>query len=426
MTKTCTNRPRSARACSRTVIALGALMASTSALGQTTQTGVIVSADAGAAVNPFLSDDESSNDIVGTFDLRVQPWLKLRTARDEITVSAFAAVREYTSNFDLEDSEGAEITYRSQRSGQLALYGSAGITSSSARSIFPSGRAFPGVTDPINPDDPTLPDPLQTAPDLIATDDDITLLGLNGRSTTIDVNSGLEYRIDGRSFVGTSLRYQNLSVSEDSLSGYDAVSATASYSRSVSARTKLGVLGGARFAEFDNGVSTDTYFGEAVVERQLNAEWTVSGSAGVFTVDTDAGGLFPDDSQTGISASADLCSSRVDRQICFNARRAPRPGSLGRVETLNAVGFSASQRLSPDSRLGVSASYARSRSEFALDEDRRTLELVRVQANYSRTLSQRLDGYVYAGVGRSYGDIFSNNLSANVGVGVSLRLGRNR
>ena len=398
----------------------GTILASAPAHAQTTRTGVILGAEAGAAVNPYLSREDT---LVGVAQVEIRPWLQMETERETFELQSYFVGRAFSSTYDFEDSEGAELSVRSRRSANLTLYGTASVDSRSAQPVFAPSEFVPRLTDPVDPTDPDLG---ITQPNLVLPENEIDLLGQLGRSTTLEGVAGFEQRLGARSFVGGAFTYRNLSVDSDQRTGYDSYAVNANFSRQLNERTRAGVLAGWQKANYDIGSQSRTIFIEAVLQNRLSAAWTVDASAGVFQLSSERTDGLEGDNRTGFSGSVEVCNQRTNRDLCFNASRAPTPSAFGRVQTSTSVGLRYSERLSARDRLDLSGQYARNSSVLEDNDDTARLAVASVQASYNRSINDRFEAYGYGSIARRYGNILTDGVSAEFGVGVTYRLGQIR
>lgn len=388
---------------------------------QSTQSGVSISGEGGVTSNPYLADDDST--LVGVLRVDVRPWLHVETERDTVDLSAYVAGRVFSSNYDFEDSEGASISWRSKRSPRTSLYGSASVNSSSARSVFQSSRAIPGVTAPVSSVDPgTLVTEILPSIPI----DDVTLLGLTGRSTSLDAGLGIDHQVDERSFIGSNVGYQRLWAGGNAIVGYDSIVGGARYTRQLTPVTRIGTRLSARRTDYDAGGAGTTFLAEGTLEHSLAEYWTLNAAVGASTTKTSATPFYAATRSTGVSGLVELCHTRPVRNFCLTAERLQSPGAFGVTQIVQAASASFSERISSRSRVDVNARYAHSRP---VTDDLVVLPSVRiasVEANLTRTIGDRLEGYAFGSLARSYGTDLSNTPSFSTGLGVRLRLGKNK
>lgn len=408
------------RSLSLASVAACALNAAGLAAGET-RAGVHASTTAGATSNPYLTETDAG--VAGVFDLDVRPWARIETARTTFDLQAYAHARAFSDRYDFEDSEGASVSFRSKRDARTSLYGSAHFDSTSARSVFPRTGSGSGVTDPVTPADPQA---LPTETTVLIPGDDITLLGLTGRTTSLATALGVDHQLDARSVVGASAGFQHLSASGGSTIGYDSLNATATYAAQVSEQTQIGARLSGRRTSYDAGGNSTILVGEGTVERRLDASWSLSASAGLTNARMSATAAFPSTTATGFSGRVQVCNERSARSLCASMERSQLPGALGRARRVDNAMMSFGERLSVRGRVDVAARYSRSRSLSGTSVFDPPLTVASVDANFTRTLSERMEGFAFASVARSYSPVLSTSPSVNAGAGIRLKLGQIR
>lgn len=395
-----------------------------------TRTGVDVSAEAEATTNPYL--DENSKEWVGAGTVEVRPWLISETAKDRVQLEAFARGRAFTSGFDFEDTFGGSVSATHRASPRTNYFGQANVVSTSARSNFSRFNRGGFAFDPLAPVDPNAPvtpvDPVTgLGPVVLPPLDDITIVGLQGRSTTLSIGAGVNQQLDTRSSVNVTVDYNRLWVDGSQFSGYDSAAISASYSRRLSSRTTGGFTLSAGQSRYDADLPKTTTYGAFVnLEQQLPRGWSLAGSVGVSHSQSPAFGIIPEVSQTGIAGNLNLCRTDARSRLCLGASRSQQPSTLGQVRTAEAIDLTYSERLSARSRVDLYANYARSiaPSEIATPFDE--VEIASVGATLTRVLNERLDGYLFGRASRSYGGLLTDEPSIAFGVGIRARFGDRR
>ena len=389
---------------------------------QTSRTGLDVATEAGATSNPYLTDDDTR--LIGVGKVEVRPWLRVENERDSVQLTAFFIGRAFSGNYDFEDSEGAALSVRSKRSERLTLYGAADVSSSSARSVFPWTRPVPGVTDPIDPVDPGMP---LTQPTMASPSDDITLLGVGGRSTSLSISSGLTDQLDERSLIGFDVGYQRLTVEDSTLTDYDSANAVVTYLRRLSPQTSAGIRAGAGKAVYDGGGNATTFLVEGSIDHRIAERWHLTGSAGVSTTRNTRTAILPAGTATGLTGALEICNTIPRRDFCVTYDRSQSPGARGRTRTVDAIGLRLSQRVSVRDRIDVNARYSRSAPVgSAIEVIIPAVEIAGIDARFSRTIGERTEAYVFGTFARAYGTALSDEPSLSAGVGIRFKLGRNR
>ena len=400
------------------VLLCGAALLPAPLHAQSIRSGVEISTSAEVTSNPYL--DSNSDEFVGAGSVEVRPWMERTTATDQIAVEGFVRLRAFTSEYDLEDSYGGNLRASSRLNARTTAYGTLGVVSSSARSRINSFDRVPGIADPINPENPIPQFPIG---------DDLSLIGLPGRTTTVNILAGMDRLLDQRSSVGGNVAYQNVIAESPFGADYDNVSAGLSYSNKVSDRTSIGFSVSASRARYE-GPSPDstTLQANASVNHQAGPYWSLAASAGLATTRSDSSLFGPADSTLYGVGSLSACYRPPDQSFCLTASRAQQPSVLGGTRPQTSIGFAMSQRLSARDRIDASASYSLSGATDGVTFADRQIELISLRTSLSRSFSDRLDGYIFISGSRLYDDgalgtPLADSPNLAFGVGLRVRLG---
>lgn len=414
----------------RSALLSATICASASQLhAQTIRTGVDVSAEAEVTKNPYL--DEANNNWVGAGSVEVRPWLVSETAKDRVQLEAFARGRAFTSGFNFEDTFGGSVSASHRASPRTSYYGQANVISTSARSNFTRFSRGGFGYDPLAPIDPAAPTPIDPVtglgPPILPPLDDITIIGLQGRSTTLSISAGMAQQLDTRSSLNLNIDHNRLWVSGNQLSGYESVSVAANYSRTVSARTSVGLAVNAGQTRYENGFPNTNTLGAFVnAQHQLARGWSLGWSAGVSHSQSPAEGVFPEISQTGLAGNVNLCRAQSRTRLCLGVSRSQQPSTLGQTRTSDSVDFTFREQLSARDRIDLNANYARSSAPNEIATPLDEIEIASVGATLTRTLNPRLDGYVFGRGSRIYGRPLASDPELAFGIGIRVRLGDRR
>lgn len=411
---------------------LGAtLLISGSALhAQAVRTGVDLSAEAEAISNPYL--DEASPDWVGAGTLEIRPWLVSETAKDRLELEAFARGRAFTSGYDFEDSYGGSLRATHRASPRTNYYGQASVVSTSARSNFSRFDRNGFDRDPLTPLDPSTPavpgePPVGLGPVVVPPLDDLTIVGLQGRTTTLALAAGMNRQLDTRSTLSANLGYDKLWVEGNQISGYDSVSLDLSYSRRLSAQTSVGLSANAGQTRYDGAFPKTTTLGGYVnAEHQFNSTWSLTGAIGVSYSRSPATALVPEVEQIGLAGNVSVCRTQPSSRLCLGVSRSQQPSTLGQVRSSDSVNVNYSERLSARDRVDLYGNYARSSAPDEIATGFDEIKIVSVGATLTRTLTPRLEGYLFGRASRSYGGYLADEPSISFGVGIRALLGARR
>ncbi|MEO1967209.1 MAG: hypothetical protein ABGW87_00670 [Sphingomonadaceae bacterium] len=399
---------------------------------QEVRKGIIVKVDAEADSNPFLGysgtgSADSSSDWVGAGSVEVRPWLTSKGPTSSFNLSAFARGRAYTSKYGFDDSYGGNLNVTKRTSERTTLSANASVTSSSPRGRYDYiGRLPASLTPGGTGSDVGTP---VTDPSLLVPGEDITLLGLSGRTTNINVGAQGTTQLSERSSFNANVGYQKLIVTGNSGSSfgntdYDSVSAGLGYTHQLSQRTQIGLTGNARYTHYQAIYPSATTFGLfATLDRQLGEFWHLSASAGVSATHSEANSQFPSYSNVTAAGSVSICNQNSRRSFCLSYDRAQQPSALGRIRNTDSVSAQYSQSVSDRDRLSATAGYTSSKSNDPNTTSFRDIELLSFRSTFTHTFSDRLDGYVFGSVDRSYGGFVNDKPRIAIGIGLTVRIG---
>lgn len=387
------------------------------------QTGVDISVSAEAVNNPYLADEDSA--WVGSGTVEVRPWLRRADETDSIVLKGLARVRGFTSRYDAETAFGADLQATTRLNARTTAYGNANFLTTNRRTPFDVLTPRPGLSDPIIPPPDVAPiaDPIIVLPG-----EDVTLIGVPGRTTSTSVGAGITHQLDPNSNLGYNVGYQRLDGGDDSVGvGYDSASIGASYTRQLTPRSQIGLSASASKTRYErNRPSATSYSLSATWAQQLGRFWSLNASAGVSSTRAESNGLFPGYDSVSPIGSVTICNQPVQKNFCFGYTRSQQPSFLGDVRTSDSAFVSYSEQLSDRQRVDLSAAYSRSEGDEEANVPFSDVEAVSLRGVFAQTINDRLEGYVSGSVSRSYGGILSREPSISFGVGVRLRLGARR
>lgn len=384
---------------------------------QNTTAGVDIKVGAEAISNPYLDDIDASLTAAGSAEVR--PWLRSEFQNLTFDLEAFTQVREFANAENLEDNYGASLRVQGRASERAKLFARASIDSTASRVGTVFGPALSNIDEPAFPTPPIGP----------TLGEDITLLGLRGRSTTINAAAGAQIAWDARTALNVDIGYQNVSFSGNPGEDYQSYSAGLGIMRSLSEQTSVGLTGGVQRADYKGSVIGDatSFTGLFALNHRFNEKLTLNASLGMSATKIEETSVRPKRTVTALATDLSLCDRDSRRGLCLNYRRMPQPTALGGVRTSDTVGMTFDERISEKDRFEMGASYSRtSAGDTATNAVLPSVEYATVRTTFERSFSSRLDGFVYASVARIFRDDLRTDPSINVGVGLRLRFGAKR
>jgi hypothetical protein len=388
---------------------------------QSTRTGIDITASVETANNPVLTENDADLTLAGRIEIR--PFLQTSSEASTFRLEAFASAREFASDYDLEDRYGATAQFATRVSERVELFANAGIYTSNGRLSSIINQPGTLVTDP------TITDPTVVAlPIDRALGNDITLIGADGRTTTITADVGIEVKLTDRLSFGADAGYQDVSLSQFPLQEYDSYNTEAALTYQVSDRTSVGVFGGYRNTNYDdiNLADAQTYIGALNLAHQLDESWSINLSGGLARTRIEETPISPGRNVTGFTSRVGLCNRGTRRNACISYRRSPLPTSFGGVRNSDTLGLSYSETVSERDSISVGANYTTTAASLGGIQTIPAVDLAGVNASYNRSFNERLSGYVFAGVSRLYRDDVQTDPSISIGIGLRLRIGSRR
>ncbi len=369
---------------------------SAAARADTVTSGINTSGTIGYSNNPFLI--ESPDGGVARADVSLSTFVEDRTARSSLRVGANANFSKFSRLYSDSVNLGAQVGYSNTFSRQLSFRAGLSMNSSIGGSYF---------TDPAF----VTPDPTVVVPPVV----DITVVGIQTRTTSVAASSALTYTPDSRNSISLS---HNGSIARFpgglGRSEYSNISQTASYSRVISSRFNAGA---------SVSVARVNYFGDelgdaVIISPSINGSlrvarnWSLSGGVGFSSsrVNIIGGKL----TSTDLSANLSACRADTRTNWCLNGSRSTGASSFDGVRTTTSFGTSYSYKLS--SRDTISASGGYSRSGAPQLSSRGDTSFLSGSTNFSRRFSSRMSGQVTGGFTRSTFDGTRSNAYASIGI----------
>lgn len=375
---------------------------------------VEISAGGVVVDNPYLDETDSSVTAAATIEIR--PRLTYDDSVTQIDLTALAQGKAYVDTYDFEDNYGVSANLRHRASEKVQLRASGSVTSSVARGTDLFGGVLPGE----GPALPETPAPLPI--------EDITTLGQRGRTNAISLGTGVDLTLDARNRLAFDNTYQRLSFSHANATDYSIFQGEARYTRILTERTSVGIIGGYQISDYADRLIPDarSVLGLVSVSHRFDEAWSLTASVGVNRTRIEASAARPSRTQTTLASRASLCRRDSREALCVEFRRQPQATAFGGVRTSSAASVNYNYRVSEYETITLGGSYSRS---SALDGGPTLIPAATfagVRGRYDRRLAERLSVYAEAGVDRIYRNDLSIEPRKMVGVGVSYTFGRLR
>lgn len=358
--------------------------------------GMSASGSLGYQTNPFLLETPEAG--VARGDLSLSTFVEDRTARSSLRVGANVGYSKFSRLYRDSINLGAQVGYSNTLTRQLSVR--AGLTMNS--SIGGSYFTDPAFSTPL-PTDPV--------PPVV----DITLVGLQSRTTSVAASTGVTFTPDSRNSFTLG---HNASITRfpdgAGRNEYSSISQNASYSRVFSSRLNVGAsVNVARVNYFGSE------FGDAVIisplingSLRVARNWTLTGGVGFSSTRVNVfGGKL---TSTDLSGNLSACRTDTRTNWCLNASRSTGASSFDGVRTTTSYSTSYSYKLSSRDTLSASAGY--SRASVPQFSTRSATSYLTGSANYSRRLSSRISGQIIGGFTRSTFEGTRSNAYASIGI----------
>lgn len=386
------------------IAALAASVPSLPAAAQDTQLSVSAQAQGGYATNPFLirGDDTGSAYV----DLSIRPQVVQSDELGQVSASASYNRTEYLRRFDGTDSYGAEAS--GQRKLSELITGRANVAYYSSI-LGQGGLGIPTVVDPTLPPGPALPD--------------VTVLGLRRRQELLTAGLGAGWQFSPRDSGATDISMSRVDYGggDDLLTSSRSISATASYTRTLSSRTSVGLRGSGSWTEFGrSGYNGAYYSAELTYQRQLNETMKLDLAAGLLFIRSDTN--LGQTNSTGFSGSATLCDTRQRQTLCVRAYSSAQPTGFGDVSKSYGGSVNYSYRINEDDFIVAGVDFSQVDTTASLIQIPSS-KYFNANGSYEHNFSNRLVGGLGAGYRRTAGGFFGHEDDLNLRAYVRIRLG---
>lgn len=387
------------------------------ASAQETQTSVTVSTGASVETNPYNTLNSGGASIAATASIR--PSMRWRGEFSTIELGGLASFRQFTKRYGLEDNYSLDGSISTRVAERLTLrsnasfsYNQGGFNDFGRPGLLPGGL-------PANPSDPN-PNPLPN-PAVI----DPTVLGQRVRTTAFDLGVGGTAQLNAYSSLSLDVSGRGNRFRQIGFGDFNTVTGRASYQYQLSELTSIGLIG---------SVSRTDYLGTTVgdalttsimgsLDRRLNANWTLTGSAGLAITRIDQLPGLPDEKFNSLTAALSFCNQGERGRFCVNGSRAPEPSAFGNVRVNNSLAADYSYRVTERESVTVSGSYAHTGSGRGLVSALPAVDFVSGAIRYDNQFRNNLSIYAATNFSKFYSSDFPRKANFGVNAGVQYRFG---
>ena len=314
---------------------------------------------AGYGSNPYLNSERSSGS--GLVGGTLTGSLTSRAALSTTTLTGVADISQNFQHYGRNENYSVDLSRVQQLSERLTVSADANYANTlnpgiSYQNSFSAGAIYPVVGTPAvggagaTASDPSLiaTTPTFGVPVGVFDASSLDLFTLGQRSERFGGNAGITWTPGARDQL--SVNGYGTRTSYKSFNGdYVGYGGSATYLRTLSSRTRVGIDGGVGFVRSDNYPESHSYNADVVLIQQLNAIWNFNGRVGVIV---PAGGYSRGQSAT-LGFSGTLCGTYPRSTFCVSASRQAAPTGIGGLRT--DLQFTASLSYSLDERTRVNA-----------------------------------------------------------------------
>lgn len=365
-----------------------------------TNSGIGVSGNLEYATNPYLLNASGASVVRGR--VSVSPFVEERTARSTLRVAGDASFSKFSRQYRDAVDLSAQVGYDNRFTSQLSFRAGLALNSS-------LGGQYNSV--PIF----GAPTPGSVVPPII----DITVVGLQDRTTQAQASTGVTYNIDTKNSISLGydaaiLRYPGGQNRDE----YSNISQNVSYSRVINPRVTMGASVAVTRANY-----FQTRLGDAVIispsingNLRISQQWTLSAGVGLSQsrVNVFGGKL----NSTNFSGNFNACRTDARSSFCLNAARSSGASSFDGVRVSTTAGASLTYELSGRDTLSASGGYSRSTAPTST-LGAPPFDYLSGQTSLARKFTDRLSGNVSGGFTRSNFQGRRNNAFASIGVSYS-------
>ncbi|QKR99432.1 hypothetical protein F9288_07080 [Sphingomonas sp. CL5.1] len=367
-----------------------------------TRASIDVSPNVGYSSNPFSG---TGNDLgSGYAAVDIAPQLQLLTARDILTVSGMASIKEYFQHYAEASSYNVSADYAGRPSERVNTHVRMDLSS-----------AIVGAYD-------TVGDLLTNPAAGVPPPTDLALYGSRDRRRRVYVTGDFNIALSEHDKINVSSFYESTRYrSFGDASNYDGYGSTFGYSRQISAATSVGLQGSlARYVYPGQRGDTRVISTQATASTRLGPFWTLDGAVGVSFVDSST---FGSTHKASLSGNATLCRKTDRTNLCFVASRSVRPTGFNGTQYVNMFGIDGSRKLSEHDTISLHAAYTTEAGSRSLVLPGLNTRFLLVSAMFERRLSERLRVSAMGQYRNIFTDIYSRPADIGGRIGLSYRFG---
>jgi hypothetical protein len=315
-----------------------------------------IDAGVGYATDPRLRGFSDAGSVFGSISL--VPVLTRTTGRTTTTLIGVYNREEYLRRYDHSDTASIAATHVAQISERLSGNGRVAYSTTNNPLI---GSGFDaGLSDPLT---------------------------IGQRTRRLEGSAGLQWQPTARDTFTGSVNASSTEYSQSTATSlardFDQLSGQLGYSRSIDARTQVGVELVASKVDSQDFPDSNSLQPSLTLRRQLDANWVFDGHLGLIMQKIDGSSR-----DTSIGYGASLCGDFTRTNLCLTADRSSSASGFGGLRTDTQVTFTVEYQLTERSRLNGYASYKDSNGQRLTTIT--DVKVLQARGGYRYDLTQRL------------------------------------
>ncbi|MGB7408774.1 MAG: hypothetical protein WA908_09725 [Pontixanthobacter sp.] len=393
---------------------------------QSVRSSVGVSASGSGSTNPFLVPD---GEAAGAVTISVDPQIFIEDERGRTSLRGNVRYSQYTNRYG--GDEAASLTANTSYAIDERTQASAGAFFSTSRTplrdSLSTGLGGLLLEDGIDNFDVPFLDP--------------AIIGARTRSIRFGAEASASYSLDSTSTIGGGI-VSTFNEFDGPGIDFRDVSGRLSYSRRLSERATLSLVGGVSHVDYE-GAFGDSLLLTPSVELSLQLSEASSLSAGVGVSYVDSETSTGSDDSFVVSGNAQYCNRGRTGALCLGASHSARPNAFGTISRVTAFNANYDMQLSETDRLSFGAQYSRTGNNItdaffpvddtvvggdvlgddhsiAFSDDR---DLIGATARYSRQVNDRLSLFATPGFILITDDEDNDETNFELNVGVTYTFG---
>ena len=340
---------------------------------------------AGFSTNPFLRSEDADGSLFGRASARgVHSW---KAERSLTSLMGYVEGTSYLNDYGLKTVFSVDGSHLRQVSETMTVFGSVGASGDIAGQL---GNRFLYVPAEVETPGDVPPLPLAAG--------DLDRFAYGGRQYRFYGQAGLSARLTERSSVTVSGGASRYTFTQDALTDFTTLFATASYNRILSERTTLGFnLHGSR-SDYDGSRDYNSVLNPSVsVSTRLSEN--LHATAGVGIALSKVRAAMDSDTSTDLSLNGSLCRTGPTESLCAEVARNAQSTATAPSVTMTSASAEWYKKLDEKQTIQLSAGYIKygAAGDDLLAQSLGTSQL-RGAASYSRSIIDRLSLGADAGI----------------------------